>query len=149
MVVGAVAAVAAGADVLTKDLDLLVELEESNLERILAACNEVGAVYRDPAGREIAPSLERLRTFRLHLLRTSSGDVDLLREIGDGWSYERLIPRSRELEIEGQKVRVLDLEAVIESKQFANRDKDRAVMPVLLEALRLRKQPGPGSRGEG
>ena len=34
------------------------------------------------------------------------------------------------------------LDAVIESKRFANRDKDRAALPVLLETLRLQKLKG-------
>ena len=45
------------------------------------------------------------------------------------------------------RVRVLDLEAVIASKRFANREKDRAVMPVLLEALRLLEQRESGGGG--
>jgi predicted nucleotidyltransferase len=145
VVVGAVAAVAAGAEVMTRDLDLLIEMSDPNLERILAACRELEAEYKDPAGRRFELTLERLRTFRLHLLRTNRGSLDLLREIGDGWRYEQLLSRSREIELVGQRVRVLDLEAVIESKQFANREKDRAVLPVLLEALRLRDL----SRGSG
>jgi len=35
-----------------------------------------------------------------------------------------------------------DLDAVIESKRFANREKDRAVLPILLETLRLQTLKG-------
>lgn len=137
IVVGAVAAVAAGAPVLTKDVDLLIDLAEDNLERVLAACRELEANYKDPAGRRFEPDLEKLRTFRLHLLRTTKGEVDLLREIGDGWTYGDLVARSDDVDLGTVKVRVLHLEAVIASKLFANREKDRAVMPVLLETQRL------------
>ena len=39
---------------------------------------------------------------------------------------------------------LIDLEAVIESKRFANRDKDRATLPVLEETLRLQKLKAGG-----
>lgn len=139
IVVGAVAAVAAGAPILTTDVDLLIDTEEGNLGRVLAACAELGATYKDPAGRRILPDLEKLRTFRLHLLRTHWGEVDLMREIGDGWTYAELLRRSAEVDLGTARVLVLDLEAVIESKRFANRDKDRATLPVLEETLRLQK----------
>lgn len=69
-----------------------------------------------------------------------------MREIGDGWTYAELLPRSRELDLGTARARVLDLDAVIESKRFANREKDRAALPVLLETLRLQKLKGwPGN----
>ncbi len=37
------------------------------------------------------------------------------------------------------RLRVLNLEAVIESKQIADRDKDRAVLPILRRTLELKK----------
>ena len=142
IVVGAVAAVAAGAPLMTKDVDLLIDLREDNLVRILAACADLEATYKDPAGRRLVPDLAKLRSFRLHLLRTRLGEVDLMREIGDGWTYTELLPRSQELDLGSARARVLDLDAVIESKRFANRDKDRAALPVLLETLRLQKLKG-------
>lgn len=139
IVVGAVAAVVAGAPVLTKDVDLLIDLGEDNLERVLAACVDLEATYKDPAGRRLIPDLEKLRSFRLHLLRTRLGEVDLMREIGDGWTYAAVLSRSQEVDLGSTRVRVLDLDAVIESKRFADRDKDRAVLPILLETLRLQR----------
>ena len=147
IVVGAVAAVVAGAPILTKDVDLLIDLSEDNLIRVLAACTDLEATYKDPAGRRLVPDLAKLRSFRLHLLRTRLGEVDLMREIGDGWTYAELLPRSQELDLGSARARVLDLDAVIESKRFANREKDRAVLPVLLETLRLQKLKGDHSYG--
>jgi hypothetical protein len=139
IVVGAVAAVVAGAPILTKDVALLIDVAADNLERVLAACRDLQATYKDPVGRVVEPDLEKLATFRLHLLRTRLGEVDLMREIGDGWTYTELLPRTKELDLGSARARVLDLDAVIESKRFANREKDRAVLPVLLETLRLQK----------
>lgn len=137
IVVGAVAAVAAGAPILTKDVDLLFDSTPDNLERILGACRELDATYKDPAGRRLEPNLEKLKSFRLHMLKTAKGEVDLLREIGNGWTYADLVDRSDVVDLGTVKARVLHLEAVIASKAFANREKDRAVMPLLQETLRL------------
>jgi hypothetical protein len=57
-----------------------------------------------------------------------------MREIGAGQGYDDLVGRSEMVELEGTKVRVLGLEAIIESKQAAGRPKDLATLP-LLKAL--------------
>ena len=69
-----------------------------------------------------------------------------MREIGDGWTYSAVLSRSQEVDLGASRVRILDLDAVIESKRFADRDKDRAVLPILLETLRLQRLKG-GSAG--
>jgi hypothetical protein len=144
IVVGAVAAIAQGAPIATQDLDLVIDTAEDNLDAILGACAEIEAVYEDPAGRRLVPDREKLRTFRLHLLHSKHGDIDLLREIGPAQRYADLLARTVELELAGGGVRVLELSAVIEAKRFANRGKDLAVLPVLEETLRLaRAKAGP------
>jgi hypothetical protein len=47
-------------------------------------------------------------------------------------------------ELSGLRVRVLALEAVIRSKEHADRDKDRAALPVLRRTLAL-KAEGKGA----
>jgi hypothetical protein len=88
MVIGGVAAVLAGAPVTTLDLDILYSREPGNLDRLLAALSELDARYRDPAGRDIRPTRQRLDTLRINLLLTKLGPLDVLPEIGAGWTYE-------------------------------------------------------------
>jgi hypothetical protein len=139
VVVGAVAAVLSGSPIMTTDLDVVFERSEANLTRLLAALNDLEAVYRDPAGRRIEPSLDRLRAMQLHLLSTRLGNLDLLTAIGPNWDHAALLTRSTRVDVAGVSVRVLDLDAVIESKIFANRPKDVAILPVLREVLALRR----------
>jgi predicted nucleotidyltransferase len=56
-----------------------------------------------------------------------------------GWSYEELLPRAKTVRVAGLEVRVLDLAAVIESKEEAGRDKDKAMLPVLRRTLEVRR----------
>jgi hypothetical protein len=145
IVVGGVAAVLEGAGMMTDDLDVLVETSEPNLERLLAALEDLEAVYRDPAGRPLRPDAERLGSFRLHLLDTRLGRLDLLRSLGPGErAYADLVPRSRLYRIGELEISVLELSAVIEAKEAAGRPKDRAALPLLrrtLEELRARSRP--------
>jgi len=61
--------------------------------------------------------------------------LDVLGTIGNGLDYDALLPLSRAEDIEGMSIRLLDLEKLIEVKSAANRDKDRAVLPILRQTL--------------
>jgi len=134
-VVGGVAAQLEGAPIVTFDLDILYDKTPENLDRLLGVLQELKARYRDPAGRHIEPDLVRLETMRTHLLLTELGALDVLSQIGAGRTYRDLAGRTVLYELGEDRVRVLELAAVIESKEQANRDKDRAVLPVLRQTL--------------
>lgn len=138
IVVGGVAALLEGAPILTLDLDVLVDQTPENLVSVLSALRELKARYRDPAGRHIEPDAEKLATMRLHLLETDLGALDVLSTIGGGLLYRDLLARTVLYRLEEAQVRVLDLAAVIETKEHADRDKDRAVLPVLRQTLALK-----------
>lgn len=147
IVVGGVAAVFEGAPIVTLDLDIVYEPSAQNNSRLAAALEELKALYKDPAGRRIVPNVEKLATIRTHLLLTDLGGLDVLRTIGDGMTYADLVDRSSRYEVAGMLLRVLDLETVIASKEFANRDKDRAVLPILRRTLELRRSQAEESSG--
>jgi hypothetical protein len=140
IVVGGVAAQLEGAPILTFDLDVLYEKGSENLARLLAALRELKAHYRDPAGRHIEPDAEKLATLRLHLLLTELGALDVLGSIGDGLTYQDLVGRTISYQLGESEVRVLELAAVIETKEQANRDKDRAALPVLRQTLAMKNR---------
>ncbi len=143
VVVGGVAAQLEGAPILTFDLDVLYDKTPENLVRLLAALRELKARYRDPAGRHIEPDAEKLATLRLHLLLTELGALDVLGSIGDGLTYQDLVGRTVAFELGEARVLVLELAAVIETKEQANRDKDRAVLPVLRQTLAMKMRSAP------
>ncbi len=140
VVVGGVAAILEGAPITTLDLDIVYRVEDANLDRLGALLTDLGARYRDPAGREIEPTVERLQANRVNLLETREGLLDAMQEIGAGWSYDDLLSRTHVRRVGDLEVRVLDLAAVIESKQAAGREKDSAMLPVLRQTLELRRR---------
>ena len=84
--------------------------------------------------------MEKLETTRMHLLLTDLGALDVLSVIGGGLTYQDLVGRSISYEL-SLRVPVLELAAVIETKEQANRDKDRAVLPVLRQTLAMKIKP--------
>jgi hypothetical protein len=113
-VVGGVAAQLEGAPILTFDLDVLYDKAPENLDT------------------------EKLATLRMHLLLTELGPLDVLGTIGKGLTYRDLVSRTIAFELGEARVLVLELAAVIETKEHANRDKDRAVLPVLRQTLAMK-----------
>ena len=145
-VVGGVAAQLEGAPILTFDLDVLYDKTPENLARLLATLRELKARYRDPAGRHIEPDEEKLGTLRLHLLLTELGALDVLGSIGNGLTYQDLVGRTILYQLGESQVRVLELAAVIETKEQANRDKDRAALPVLRQTLAMKTRLKPDAK---
>jgi hypothetical protein len=135
IVVGMAAGVLRGAPVTTVDLDIVHRRGVDNVSRLLAVLSELQAVYRhDPRG--LRPQESHLVTAGHQLLATKHGDLDCLGTVGDRQSYEDLLDRAPELELEeGTVVRVIDLPTLIELKEKAGRPKDLAVLPVLRATL--------------
>lgn len=89
---------------------------------------------------------------KVHLLKTSCGRVDVLRTVGKDLGYHDLVERSRVFEVAEFCVRVLDLETIIETKEHANRPKDRYQLlflrQLLTEIEHLKPMPGIGGGAE-
>ena len=147
ILVGGLSAVARGAPVTTFDLDIVHERSAENIARLLPVLEHLDAIFRMQPDRRLRPNVSHL-SGRGHLnLTTTNGYLDLLCTIGKDLTYEDLLIHSDELEINGiLPVRVLRLEKLIELKQEVNRDKDRAVLPILrrtLEEIRKLNPPAP------
>jgi hypothetical protein len=142
IVVGGVAAILEGAPVSTFDLDIVPDPAPDNRERLLMALRELEARYLDPAGRHIVPDETKLATLRMNRLLTRSGPLDVLAAIGEAMTYGDLAGRTHEQKVGDLHVRCLDLDAVIESKEQANREKDHAALPILRRTLELKRLAG-------
>lgn len=141
LVVGGVCAVIHGAPVSTFDLDIVPERSGDNVARLLRALNSVEAVHRDLAGRSIPPDASRLSGPGHNLFMTRSGPLDVLGAVGEGRDFGSLTPRSRMVVLgDGLTARVLDLEALIEVKREAGREKDLATLPILVRTLEERRR---------
>jgi hypothetical protein len=140
VLVGGLAAVAQGAPLTTLDVDVVHRRDPENVARLLAFLAAVGASYRGrPAGQVLRPTADALLGEGHHLLATSLGPLDVLGAIEGGRGYESLRPESVEVAVEGQRVRVVRLETLVDLKRGAASAKDRLVLGVLEDTLRRRR----------
>lgn len=135
IVVGGVAAILQGSPLTTEDVDVVYLCSEENNIRLAKALGELEAYYLDPAGRRIEPDASRLASLKMHLLKTSCGRVDVLRTVGKDLGFDDLAVKARALEVAEFRVRVLDLETIIETKEYADRPKDRYQLLFLRQLL--------------
>lgn len=133
----------------TRDLDLAVEREAENLERLAAALRELGASQRVERAGEIeeVPIPPAALDGRLLAqqqvvwnLATRHGELDLNFETtAFPDSYAGFSKRARRVRFESEEISVADLDDVIRSKEAADRPRDREVLPRLrMVAERLR-----------
>ena len=139
IVVGGVAAVIQGAPVTTFDLDAVVRLSDENAERLSRALEELDARYREHQST-IRPTKEDILAGGHLLLLTRAGPLDVLGFIGDEHRYEDLVDRSSEVAMTVGSFRVLDLEELVRQKRKSDRAKDRAMLELLEEVLRMQKK---------
>jgi hypothetical protein len=146
VVIGAIAAVAAGAPILTTDLDVTPARSRENLERLALALRDLDARLRtptDPGGVLFPIEAEMLATADSWTLATRSGDLDLMFSPAGTQGYDDLRRGARRERIAGVSVAVAALADVIRSKEAANREKDSMQLPILrrtLEAIRERQR---------
>jgi hypothetical protein len=124
------------APITTFDLDVVHSREPANVARLLASLEELDAYYRLQPERRLRPNATHLASPGHQLLMTRYGPVDVLGSIGKGRRYEDLLQHAIVMEMgEGVRVRVLDLETLIATKQETGREKDLASLPLLRSAL--------------
>lgn len=139
ILVGGLAAVLQGAPIVTGDLDIVHRRTPENIANLLAALEELEAVYRiDP--RRLKPTAVHLSGPGHALLSTKFCDLDVLGTIFTDTDYEGLKDDAFELELGDVTIRVLGLERLIQSKEYTNRGKDLAALPALRAALEQTKK---------
>lgn len=138
VVIGAYAAVLAGVEIVTRDVDITPATDQANLERLAAALDDLHAAIRVPNAPPIPlPADPRLlaRTEILNLT-TDAGELDItLRPNGtDGYDDLKRGAHYQPLG-EGLQIAIASLQDVIRSKTAAGRAKDLATLPQLRAAL--------------
>jgi len=122
LVVGLAAATLQGAAVVTQDIDLW--FDDLNDPGIKKALKKVGGAFVPSFGHN-APGF--------------AGDAvdlfDLVTSMSGLPKFDKEYKNAVEVDLNGVLVKILPLERIIVSKKAANRKKDKAVLPVLENAL--------------
>jgi hypothetical protein len=146
VVIGAQAAVIHGVPVVTEDLDVTPARDRDNLARLAGALAEVEPRIRTASGPEGVPfpvDADFLSTSEMLNLTTRLGALDLAFLPAGTRGYDDLRRNATYIELaDGLVVQVASLADVIRSKEAADREKDRAQLPLMrrtLEEIRARE----------
>ncbi len=136
--IGGYAAILHGSPYPTTDVDITPETSTQNLDRLAAALRALDARVRHPdipEGLPFACDATSLAAAIFWNLKTRYGDLDISFTPTGTHGYQDLLRDALTIELRGVPVRVAHLADVIRSKDAANRDKDRRVLPVLRQVL--------------
>lgn len=141
IVIGRAAAALHGSPQITLDVDVIRSRTPQSIDLWLPILADLDAWFRhDPADRRLRPNESHLEGKGALLLSTRLGPLDLLGALNDGRGYAELLPHTDLFDIGGAEVRVLDLQALIEVKAAAGREKDKLAVSHLLALVRRTDQ---------
>ena len=140
VILGATAAIAQGAPIGTIDLDLGYRRTRDNIKRMVAALKPFHPRLRGvDKSIHFRFSVEAIRRGCNFTFVTDAGDLDILGHITGLGDYDAMTANALKLRMFRCSVLVMDLEDVIRSKRAAGRAKDKAVLPVLEQTLKMRE----------
>jgi predicted nucleotidyltransferase len=147
VVVGGTAVILDGVPRTTADLDLVVDLEAENLNRLVAVMNRLGyqprapvasAELRDPDRRKAWIEDMGMRAFTFHRPGQPLGDIDIL--IDSPLDFTELSVRAERVDAGGLILHIAGIEDLIRMKQAAARDQDLADADALRRLLEDRRR---------
>jgi hypothetical protein len=140
VVVGGFAAVAHGVSLLTEDVDVCCRFTPANLLKLQAALRDLHPVHRmTPARLPLALTPQSCVRLKNLYLDTDYGQLDCLGEVKGIGDYQSVAKCSVVVDLPFGPCRVLDIAALIRSKEAMDRPRDRAAI-VQLRAIKERSR---------
>jgi hypothetical protein len=160
LLVGGLAARAHGAQRRTADVDCVPNNSAENFERLAGALRDLHARLRvggmtDDEARHLPVTVDAatLESFGSSTWMTDAGPFDLLIELrdrdGGRHAYGELVQRAVRYQVGGLTVLLASLDDIIESKEYAGRDKDREGLPELHDLRSRQRRPERGASPGG
>ena len=138
VLIGGLAATLYGSPFVTTDADIVPARDTENLVRLAQALSDLQARIRvegEPEGTPLDISSSMLSGIEILDLVTRYGDLDLTFTPSGTQGFTDLRRGSSDIVIHGVRVSVASLADVIRSKEAADREKDRLVLPTLRQLL--------------
>lgn len=131
VVIGGVSVVFHGAPVATFDLDICCSFGEENVRRIESAVADWHPIHRLTANRlPLEATRSSFPTLKNLYLQTDMGKLDCLSEVAGVGRFETVLQKSTIGSFGYGQFRILNIDALIDSKSAVGREKD-------LHAVRL------------
>jgi len=142
VLIGGLAATLHGSPLRTGDADICPASDDENLERLARALIEMEAKIRSvdaPGGLAFTCDAKFLKSIELLNLVTYFGDLDISFRPSGTTGYSELAASAQRFDLEGLIVPVASLADIIRSKESADREKDRQMLPTLRTLLNRTK----------
>lgn len=129
VVIGGLAGGLHGSNYPTYDLDIAYARDRPNLERLVAALEEISVSLRGaPADLPFQLDVRTLQNGANFTFITPYGDFDVLADVAGIRSYEELKAASTTKQIAGLPIRVASIDHLIAMKRAAGRTKDKLML---------------------
>lgn len=149
VIVGGFAGVVHGCTYVTQDIDICCDFSPANLLLLQKAISDLDPVHRmTPNRKKLKLSDKTCAQLKNLYLDTKKGQLDYLSFIDGLGDYSRSKQESELIEVEDMKIRVLNLDALIETKKAMNRPRDMAAILQLESIKRLKKKTSKEKDGD-
>lgn len=141
VIVGDYAGAVYGCMDVSQCLDICCDFSPANLLALQKALSDLHPVHRMTPGRvPLELTAANAGEFKNLYLDTDLGPLDCLSEIQGLGGYERVKQVSVCIEVEGRRLRVLSLDALITAKEAMNHPRDREAVRQLKAMRQLRRE---------
>ena len=142
VVVGGMAAIFHGVPLVTRDIDICLPLTQENLLRLETALSDLHPFHRQtPQPLPFSVQADYPRGLKNIYLRTDWGVLDCLGEIKGVGDYMMVLGQSQLVELPIGACRILNLQALIDSKSALDRAQDKLAL-VHLKQIQRRNRSG-------
>ena len=133
VIVGGFAAVIHGSSMLTQDLDVCIELNDSNIEKLRNTFADLNPIHRFSSERlSFLDNPEPAVAVKNLYLQTNLGPIDFLTNIDGVGNYKDVRNNADEITLFNRKVYIININTLLKAKETLGREKD------LLTAKELR-----------
>jgi len=139
VLIGGFAAVAHGATLVTRDVDICCKFSEDNLSRVQKALSGLHPVHRSRPDLPLDLTKEQCTILKNLYLKTDLGVLDCLGEVLGIGDFDAVLRQSVEVELPFGRCRILDIDGLITAKEAMDRDHDRITVRQLRE-IKKRQQ---------
>lgn len=143
VIVGGIAGIVHGCTYVTQDIDICCDFSPANLLALQGAISDLDPVHRMTLRRKkLELTEESCSQYNNLSLDTTQGQLDCLVFLNGLGGYSRVKQESEVFDVEGTKIRVLNLDALIRAKKAMNRPRDREAVSQLEAIKKLQKGGG-------
>jgi hypothetical protein len=141
VLIGGYACIAQGGFTSTEDVDICCDFVPDNLLRLYKAISDLHPVHRMTPKRlpfELTP--ENSKTFKNLYLDTDLGQLDCISYVQGLGDFGSIQPMCETLKVGETQIKILNIDALIQSKKSMNRPKDREVVRELESIKKIEKK---------